>query len=132
MNNRETNEGYNLSCEELKRLQDVQKELISEVKRICLKNNIHFNMVGGTMLGAIRHGGYIPWDDDADIGFLRTEYEKFRKACKTDLNHEKYYMQDLRDTKGYRWGYGKLRKKALSLLGLIRNSCHMNRGFLLI
>ena len=78
MNNRETKEGYNLSCEELKRLQDVQKELISEVKRICLKNNIHFNMVGGTMLGAVRHSGYIPWDDDADIGFLRAEYEKFR------------------------------------------------------
>ena len=118
MNNRETNEGYNLSCEELKRLQDVQKELISEVKRICLKNNIHFNMVGGTMLGAIRHGGYIPWDDDADIGFLRTEYEKFRKACKTDLNHEKYYMQDLRDTEGYRWGYGKLRKKGTEFIRL--------------
>lgn len=118
MNNRETNEGYNLSCEELKRLQDVQKELISEVKRICLKNNIHFNMVGGTMLGAIRHGGYIPWDDDADIGFLRAEYEKFREACKTDLNHEKYYMQDLRDTEGYRWGYGKLRKKGTEFIRL--------------
>jgi len=104
-------EGHDLSDEELKKLQDVQKELISEVKRICLKNNIHFNMVGGTMLGAIRHGGYIPWDDDADIGFLRAEYEKFREACKKDLNHEKYYMQDLRDTSGYRWGYGKLRKK---------------------
>ena len=63
------------------------------------------------MLGAIRHKGYIPWDDDADIGFLRAEYEKFREACKTELNHEKYYMQDLRDTVGYRWGYGKLRRK---------------------
>ena len=60
MTNKETNEGYNLSCEELKRLQDGQKELISEVKRICLKNNIDFNMVGVTMLGEIRHDGYIP------------------------------------------------------------------------
>ncbi len=118
MNNRETKEGYNLSCEELKRLQDVQKELISEVKRICLKNNIHFNMVGGTMLGAVRHSGYIPWDDDADIGFLRAEYEKFREVCKKDLNHEKYYMQDLRDTEGYRWGYGKLRKKGTEFIRL--------------
>lgn len=111
MANEAIREGHDLSDEELKKLQDVQKELIGEVKRICLKNNIHFNMVGGTMLGAIRHGGYIPWDDDADIGFLRAEYEKFREACKKDLNHEKYYMQDLRDTSGYRWGYGKLRKK---------------------
>lgn len=102
---------YNLTSEELKQLQSIQKEIIAEVDRICKKCGIHYNMVGGTMLGAIRHHGYIPWDDDADIGFLRSEYEKFREACKTELNHEKFYIQDLRDTEGYRWGYGKLRRK---------------------
>lgn len=110
--------GYDLDDEELKQIQEIQKELIGEVKRICKKCGIHFNMVGGTMLGAIRHKGYIPWDDDADIGFLRTEYEKFREACKKELNHEKYYMQDLRDTEGYRWGYGKLRRKGSSFIRL--------------
>lgn len=104
-------EGYQLTPEELKGVQAVQMELIGEVKRICEKCGIHYNMVGGTMLGAIRHKGYIPWDDDADIGFLRTEYEKFREACKRELDHEKYYFQDCRDTVGYRWGYGKLRRK---------------------
>lgn len=102
---------YCLSEAELKKVQEIQQDLIREVDRICKKCKIHYNMVGGTMLGAIRHKGYIPWDDDADIGFLRTEYEKFREACKTELDHEKYYMQDLRDTEGYRWGYGKLRRK---------------------
>ena len=111
-------EGYDLDDEELKQIQEIQKELIGEVKRICKKCGIHFNMVGGTMLGAIRHKGYIPWDDDADIGFLRTEYEKFREACKKELNHEKYYMQDLRDTEGYRWGYGKLRRKNTAFIRL--------------
>lgn len=111
-------EGYDLNNEELKQIQEVQKELIGEVSRICKKCGIHFNMVGGTMLGAIRHKGYIPWDDDADIGFLRTEYEKFREACKKELNHEKYYMQDLRDTEGYRWGYGKLRRKGTAFIRL--------------
>lgn len=110
------NSYYNLTDEELKQVQEIQKELIGEVKRICEKCNIHFNMVGGTMLGAVRHKGYIPWDDDADIGFLRTEYEKFREACKTELNHEKYYMQDQRDTEGYRWGYGKLRRKGTAFI----------------
>lgn len=109
---------YDISAEELKQIQLIQQDLIKEVVRICKKCDIHFNMVGGTMLGAVRHKGCIPWDDDADIGFLRTEYEKFRKACKTELNHEKYYMQDLRDTEGYRWGYGKLRRKNTEFIRL--------------
>lgn len=109
---------YCISEEELEQIQIIQQELIQEVARICRKCGIHFNMVGGTMLGAIRHKGYIPWDDDADIGFLRTEYEKFREACKTELNSEKYYMQDLRDTEGYRWGYGKLRRKDTEFIRL--------------
>ncbi|WP_051533589.1 phosphorylcholine transferase LicD [Anaerovibrio sp. RM50] len=103
-------QAYHMSPAELKRLQETQMELIAEVDRICKKCNIRYNMVGGTMLGAIRHKGYIPWDDDADIGFLREEYEKFREACRTELDPEKYYIQDLRDTNGYRWGYGKLRR----------------------
>ena len=109
---------YEISDEELCRIQEIQRELIREVQRICKKNNIHFGMVGGTMLGAIRHHGYIPWDDDADIGFLRSEYEKFREACKTDLDQERFYIQDLRDTEGYRWGYGKLRRKGTTFLRL--------------
>jgi len=118
MRRRQKEHQYHISEDELKQIQVVQQELILEVKRICQKCGIHFNMVGGTMLGAIRHKGYIPWDDDADIGFLRTEYEKFREACKTELNHEKYYIQDLRDTEGYRWGYGKLRRKGTEFVRL--------------
>lgn len=117
MNKNETCKYY-ISEKELKAIQEIQHELIREVDRICRKNGIQYNMVGGTMLGAIRHQGVIPWDDDADIGFLRPEYEKFREACQTDLNHEKYYIQDLRDTKGYRWGYGKLRRKGTEFLRL--------------
>lgn len=119
---------YYMSQAELKQLQTVQQDLIREVERICKKCGIHFNMVGGTMLGAIRHKGYIPWDDDADIGFLRNEYEKFREACKTELNHEKYYMQDLRDIEGYRWGYGKLRRKGTEFVRLNQEFMPFEKG----
>lgn len=111
-------DGYQLTPEELRKIQLTQLELIQEVDRICRKCNIHYNMVGGTMLGAVRHQGYIPWDDDADIGFLRREYEKFREACKTELNTEKFYFQDCRDTEGYRWGYGKLRRRNTEFIRL--------------
>ena len=118
MNIQQKKEQYEISKLELKQIQAIQQELIQEVARICRKCGIHFNMVGGTMLGAIRHKGHIPWDDDADIGFLRTEYEKFREACKSELDHDKYYLQDLRSTEGYRWGYGKLRRKDTEFLRL--------------
>ncbi len=95
----------------LRNIQLVQLELLQEVDRICKKCNIHYNIIAGTLLGAIRHGGYIPWDDDADVALLRDEYEKFRKACKTELDTTRFYFQDHRNTKGYRWGYGKLRRK---------------------
>lgn len=119
---------YRMTQKELKKLQEIQLELIIEVDRICKKCDIKYNMVGGTMLGAIRHKGYIPWDDDADIGFLRSEYEKFRIACKTELDHDKYYMQDLRDTPGYRWGYGKLRRRYTEFIRLNQENMPYEQG----
>lgn len=100
----------------LRGLQLTQLEMLIEVDRICRKCNIKYNIIAGTLLGAVRHGGYIPWDDDADVAFLRPEYEKFRKACETELDHEKYYFQDHKSTPGYRWGYGKLRRKGTVFL----------------
>lgn len=121
-------EGRQISDKELKRIQDIQIELISEVDRICNKCGIRYNMVGGTMLGAIRHKGHIPWDDDADIGFLRSEYEKFREVCKNELDPQKYYMQDFRDTDGYRWGYGKLRRRGTEFVRLNQENMPYEQG----
>lgn len=100
-----------LNDEMLRRLQMIQLEMLTEVDRICKKCDIKYNIIAGTLLGAVRHGGYIPWDDDADVAFLRSEYEKFKTACKTELDTSRFEFQDHTDTDGYRWGYGKLRKK---------------------
>jgi len=107
---------YELSEKELRQLQMIQLEMLCEVDRICRKCNIHYNIIAGTLLGAVRHQGYIPWDDDADVALLRPEYERFREACKKELNHDKFYFQDHTNTEGYRWGYGKLRRKATLFL----------------
>lgn len=100
-----------LDNELLRKVQQIQLEMLIEVDRVCRKCGIRYNIIAGTLLGAVRHGGYIPWDDDADVAMLRPEYEKFRKACKTELDSDRFYFQDHRNTKGYRWGYGKLRRK---------------------
>ena len=95
----------------LRQIQKVQLEMLVEVDRICRLCGIKYNIIAGTLLGAVRHGGYIPWDDDADVALLRPEYEKFRQAVKYELDTSRFYFQDNRRTKGYRWGYGKLRRK---------------------
>lgn len=95
----------------LRQIQMIQLEMLVEVDRICRKCGIKYNIIAGTLLGAVRHGGYIPWDDDADVALLRPEYEKFRQAVKTELDTSRFYFQDHRRTRGYRWGYGKLRRK---------------------
>lgn len=95
----------------LRQLQMIELEILTEIDRICRKNHIHYSLTGGTLLGAVRHGGFIPWDDDADISMLRSEYRKFQEVCKTDLDTERFYFQDIDNTRGYRWGYGKVRRK---------------------
>lgn len=109
---------YHLNNNELRQLQLIELEMLVEVDRICKKCGIQYCISAGTQLGAVRHKGFIPWDDDADVAFLRPEYEKFRKACKTELDSNKYYFQDYRNTPGYRWGYGKLRRKNTSFVRL--------------
>ncbi|MDR1739444.1 MAG: LicD family protein [Bacteroidales bacterium] len=100
-----------MSPEELRGVQMVELELLCEVDRICRLSEINYRIAAGTLLGAVRHGGFIPWDDDADVHFKREEYLKFREACKVFLNTDKFYFQDYEETCGYRWGYGKLRRK---------------------
>lgn len=111
---------------QLKRLHAIQLELLLEVKRICKKHGLMYSLIGGSLLGAVRHQGFIPWDDDADVGMLREDYEKFRVVCEQELDSDKYYFQDDRNIEGYRWGYGKLRKK--NTLFLRENQEHLNFG----
>ena len=100
-----------LTAEELASLHKAELELLQEVDRLCRKFDIRYNIIAGTLLGAVRHGGFIPWDDDADVAMLRSEYDKFVLACREDLDTERFYFQDHHEAPGYRWGYGKLRMK---------------------
>lgn len=95
---------------EIDEMHGIQLDLLKEVDRICKKNQIQYCIIAGTLLGAVRHKGFIPWDKDADVALLRPEYEKFVEACQRDINSDLFYFQDHKVTPGYRWGYGKLRK----------------------
>lgn len=98
-----------LTTEEFRRMQLLELELLVELDRVCRKHNINYVIWGGTMLGAVRHKGFIPWDDDADVAMLREDYEKFKKVI-SDLNPDICFFQDNTNDSEYRWGYGKLRR----------------------
>ncbi len=99
-----------LSGEQLRAVQQVELEMLVEIDRICRKNKIPYTLDSGTLLGAVRNKGFIPWDDDADIVMTRDAYERFFQACKTQLDRERFFLQDYRTEKTYRWGYPKMRR----------------------
>ena len=101
---------YQISHEELKKLQRIELEMLIELDRICRKHQVSYSLDGGTLLGAVRHKGFIPWDDDIDVIMLRPEYEKFRSACETELDQTRFFLQDYKSDPHYRWGYEKLRR----------------------
>ena len=65
---------------EKQELQKMLLEMITDISEICEDNNIKWSLSGGSVLGAVRHHGFIPWDDDMDINITRAEFEKFRKV----------------------------------------------------
>lgn len=98
-----------ISGEDFRKLQLLELDLLIELDRVCKANNITYQIWGGTQLGAVRHKGFIPWDDDADVVMLREEYEKFRNVS-NQLNTEICFFQDHYSDPEYRWQYGKLRR----------------------
>ena len=113
--------------EDFRRLQLLQLEMLVELDRVCRENNIDYVILAGTQLGAIRHKGYIPWDDDADVAMLREDYERF-KSIRTQLNPAICYFQDHTTDAVYRWGYGKLRKPGTVFIRVGQEHIHCQNG----
>lgn len=84
----------------LARIQRVLLGMLDDFIALCDKHGIRWWTEFGTTLGALRHGGIIPWDDDIDLGMLREDFEKFRAVAETEYG-DKYYLLDTRSHPEY-------------------------------
>ena len=94
----------------MERIRQIELEILKEVDRICKENDIEYFIAAGTQLGAVRHKGFIPWDDDVDIGMLPEAYEKFLKVCPKALDVE-YGYQNVSTEKTSHYIHDKIRLK---------------------
>ena len=113
---------------QIRKIQSLELKTAMELKRICEKHNIRYFLIGGTLLGAVRHGGFIPWDDDMDIGMLRPDYERFLKVCESDLSDE-YLLQTWDTDPEFPMSYAKIRLKGTKCVEVFaENSRSENKG----
>lgn len=94
--------------EELRRVQLVQLEILKHIDKFCREHKIKYSLAYGTILGAVRHGGFIPWDDDLDIMMLRKDYDRFLALWK---DNEEYILQNHETNNDFSQSFTKIRKK---------------------
>ncbi|ANK59141.1 hypothetical protein AYR54_01970 [Loigolactobacillus backii] len=88
-------------------LHKIELNLLKTVVDICERHQINYFMIGGSLLGTIRHQGFIPWDDDIDVGFLRQDYEKFLQVAAGELQPAQRLMTT-QNTKDYGFAFSKI------------------------
>lgn len=93
-----------ISLEEMKK---IELDILIYIDKICKKNDIQYSIAGGTLLGAVRHKGFIPWDDDIDVFMTRANYIKFIDVLKKE-NNNKYLLLNANIQKDYYYAFSKI------------------------
>ena len=100
--------GYYVT-EKMKMVWSHELELLKEFDRVCTKNNLTYFLDGGTLLGAVRHNGFIPWDDDVDVIMPRKDYDKLWEIAKNEFS-EPYFFQTSLSERNFFRTHAQLRK----------------------
>lgn len=99
---------YIYTKEKLKQLHQIELKIVTEFAEICEKNDIDYFLCGGSAIGVLRHGGFIPWDDDIDVGMSRKDYDKFLAIAKAQYS-DRYTVVNNQENPNFflmntRWG----------------------------
>ena len=108
-------------------LREIEKDMLREIDRICRAHDIKYFISYGTMLGAVRHGGFIPWDDDVDVAMLRSEFEKFRQIAPKELNSRFSYESHV-NKNGYHYFFDRITAKDTYFASKYSDGYDMHKG----
>ncbi|MBQ0083541.1 MAG: LicD family protein [Clostridiales bacterium] len=123
----EERNGYTVEPE-MKKIWAVELDLLNKLSEVCNKHGIKFHAVYGTMLGAVRHGGFIPWDDDVDVTMLRSDYDKLCSIAKDEFD-DPYFFQTHYTDVDYTRGHAQLRNSnTTGILNFEMGKCNFNQG----
>lgn len=111
----------------LRKVQLVQLQILIEFDRICKINNLPYQLFSGSLLGAVRHKGFIPWDDDVDVCMLRKDYNSLVKICREELD-ESYFLQTHETDKEYIHSFARIRKNNTFALQHYYSNVDMHHG----
>ena len=118
--------GYYVS-EKMKHIWAVGLDLWYKFDSVCKKYNLKYYAAYGTLLGAVRHKGFIPWDDDIDLCMMRDDYEKLKLVAKEEFK-EPYYFQDWYNSCGRTWCFSKLRNSNTTAIEFPDKGKEFNQG----
>ncbi|MCQ2146601.1 MAG: LicD family protein [Bacteroidales bacterium] len=119
---------YSPDGSDLRKAQLRMLEILKSVDEICVKHGIQYWLTCGTLLGAVRHGGFIPWDDDLDIAVMRKDYKKLMEILPKELPSN-LELQDERTEENYVYLYSKVRDKNSHLEEIpVINKTFKNQG----
>lgn len=110
-----TSNGYN-TPDEMKKVWSVQLDLTKKFQEVCTRHGFRFWMDGGTLLGAVRHHGFIPWDDDIDLAMMRDDYDKLNKIASQEFTYP-YFWQTTFTEDAFFCGHAQLRNVETSAIG---------------
>ena len=113
---------------DLKTIQRNELIILKEIKRICVKFDITYYLSSGTLLGAVRHKGFIPWDDDIDIEMPLKDYKRFIEICKTELN-SRFFLQNYKTEMNDYHAFTKVRMNNTTFLPSHHKKYHIHHGF---
>ena len=101
---------YQLTDSDIEEIQKILLEMMDDIHNVCEKYHLTYAISGGAMLGAVRHGGFIPWDDDIDICMPRRDYNRLYKFMLREYG-DKYWVQEVRKDEKYDLNFMKIRRK---------------------